>query len=478
MIAAPSCSFWYSAIIVVFAAVVGSLVMFAVDRTVCSYDVSFANDANDALPAAVTVCPPVPLCESGGSGSFWTCTALRLGHPTRPFWTHCDRQATKAALLSSLSHLYGHDLVRGDLVQAILAKLERPDEPLVLHLAGDNGVGKTRCAELIASALCVWHNRENGHDGVGGDCMTSISGASYVSGSSASDIRADETPLGKREINITASILRAVARHAANYPHGIVLFNDFTALSPSVARAVSETLFFSQRGDYDSSLKCHSGDTRCPGTGWNKAVDPSTKRRSSGIAETHVEKAKGPSFRLDGSFDPSKMLFILTSDRGTEGRTLGLSVDDTASLADQDLRIFLAQGEGEQKAFASWREVVRTVPFVPLDRASALRIVAHNLAAVSCEGGPLARHIANVTYDSAVLSHVVDAVFHEMVVENGRAVAKATQALTSGLVRGALQRYLSQSPSESLVHLHFFLDSRGSHRVIDVAILRAGGEDL
>lgn len=315
------------------------------------------------------------------------------------------------------------------------------------------------------------------------------------------------------EANATASIVRAVARHAARHPHGLVVFNDFTLLPRRVARAVTATLF--------ARLPSANGAKGKTGEGYqasskNEANDAATKG-PHGTGKMRLAAANGVP-----PFDPRHLLFVVTTDRGSEGRTLQLSTDGIAALADRELRTFLSHPpphhpESSPTAAPPDEPHIHTLPFVPLDRRSALRLTAVSLVSALCCGGALAPFIETVTYDEAVLGHLVDAYYGEMVVENGRAVAKATQRLALRLAREAVVRhrrtggssrfpgsvadpsaggdggggillnvwrvvasFSSAASGAAPVHLHFFLDSSAVHgggRVVSVAVVSAAAAD-
>ncbi|KEG11317.1 hypothetical protein DQ04_02741020 [Trypanosoma grayi] len=137
-----------------------------------------------------------------------------------------DRGDYQNEVLSRLRQLTERNLkgqrhVVESVIKDIALKLAHPDKPLVLHFAGDNGVGKTTLAQLVSLVLAF-----NCRDAVCmvGDTTLVLSGVSY-DGYSASAFRRD--------------VVQKVVRHAAAFPrNGVVIINDLGALHPDLVRVL------------------------------------------------------------------------------------------------------------------------------------------------------------------------------------------------------------------------------------------------
>ncbi|RNF22016.1 uncharacterized protein Tco025E_03383 [Trypanosoma conorhini] len=117
--------------------------------------------------------------------------------------------------------LKGQRHVVEGVTRSLAAKLENPDKPLVLHFAGDNGVGKTTLAQLISLALGL---RCRDAACTTGDSTLVLSGVSY-DGYSAQEFRRVVVP--------------RIVQHALRFPkNGVVIVNDLGALHPDLVRVL------------------------------------------------------------------------------------------------------------------------------------------------------------------------------------------------------------------------------------------------
>ena len=309
------------------------------------------------------LCPSVPMCAEGGSGTWIRCSLIpRLsGNYMRSASTPADRSETRDALNGALSSLYGHDRFKPSIVDAVMRKLEHPDEPLVLHFAGDNGVGKTRTAELISIALSLGCHASSLGECAAGDALLSVASTSF--------------PLEKWSAeNITMHVSRLVARHAKRFPYGMVVFNDLPAFPRDVVTGIAPLL----------------------GGGGTPFSD----------------------------FEPSKLLIVVTSDLGVERSSLWMSADELVEHVSNEFRWMFEPKNVDNRQLPSnaLRNVV-TIPFLPIDYSSAFRIVVNQLQLVKC--GRHGRIVANVSYDDNVVLFILENEFANLQLENGRAVAKA-----------------------------------------------------
>lgn len=132
----------------------------------------------------------------------------------------------KKHVLNRLKHLTQRNLkgqshVVEGVVRDIAMKLENPEKPLVLHFAGDNGVGKTTLAQLISLALGF---KCRDVECAVGDSTLVLSGVSY-DGYSVQEFR--------------RAVVQKIVQHAARYPrNGVVIINDLGALSPDLVRVL------------------------------------------------------------------------------------------------------------------------------------------------------------------------------------------------------------------------------------------------
>ncbi|ORC88872.1 uncharacterized protein TM35_000153030 [Trypanosoma theileri] len=121
----------------------------------------------------------------------------------------------------SRHYLKGQEHVIEGVIKDISVKLENPDKPLVLHFAGDNGVGKTTLAQLISLALGL---RCSDLACTVGDSSLVLSGVSY-DGFSVAEFRRD--------------VVQKIVQHATLFPkNGVVIINDLGALHPDLVRVL------------------------------------------------------------------------------------------------------------------------------------------------------------------------------------------------------------------------------------------------
>ncbi|EAN82433.1 hypothetical protein C3747_42g168 [Trypanosoma cruzi] len=118
-------------------------------------------------------------------------------------------------------NLKGQPHVVEGVIRSIAAKLENPDKPLVLHFAGDNGVGKTTLAQIISLSLGL-----RCHDTAceTGDSTLVLSGVSY-DGYSVQEFR--------------RVVIPKVVQHIIRFPkNGVIIINDLGALHPDLVRVL------------------------------------------------------------------------------------------------------------------------------------------------------------------------------------------------------------------------------------------------
>lgn len=135
------------------------------------------------------------------------------------------RQYARERLRSLLPRFVRGQLSLGSIMAAVERKLLHPEEPLVMHFAGDNGVGKTRTAEAISLAV----GQRCARSGCTlGDSTLVLSGTSY-DGLSIAEFR--------------RAVVPAIVRHARAFPgNGVLLINELTSLDQEKVRLLMPVL--------------------------------------------------------------------------------------------------------------------------------------------------------------------------------------------------------------------------------------------
>ncbi|CCW62658.1 unnamed protein product [Phytomonas sp. EM1] len=182
---------------------------------------------NDGSPSSLGLhggCIDPPLCSSPRISFKGRVLCLLRASP----FDHRG-EAYRAYVRGRLQGL-GPRLVKGQyslqsILHSVAYKLTHMHEPLVLHLAGDNGVGKTRTAEAISLAMA---QRCGNEDCSLGESTLVLSGTSY-DGMSLSEFR--------------RSIVPTICRHAARFPNnGVLIINDLSALEPQKVKLLLPVL--------------------------------------------------------------------------------------------------------------------------------------------------------------------------------------------------------------------------------------------
>ncbi|KAG5503565.1 hypothetical protein JKF63_05705 [Porcisia hertigi] len=177
-----------------------------------------------AADAVASFCSEPPLCARGDLTIRQQLLCLVSSAPLRP-----SSRAYRQYVLSRLKH-YVNASIRGQsvapsVIEQIRYKLAHVHEPMVLHFAGDNGVGKTRLAELIS--LAMGQNCGDATCSIG-DTTLVLSGAGY-DGMTVAEFR--------------NAVVPAIVRHAQRYPNnGVVIINELTSLEPRKVRVLSPLL--------------------------------------------------------------------------------------------------------------------------------------------------------------------------------------------------------------------------------------------
>jgi ATP-dependent Clp protease ATP-binding subunit ClpA len=167
-------------------------------------------------------CGRCPLCEKESWGRL-SC-AIRSRSP---------RASDRPDIKRCLAHMVGHTLIGQDaavetVVAQVTHKLTQPGTALVLHFAGDNGVGKTLMAYTISLALSLRRADVCGSVACAfGDQLMSLSGPGLqaLSDDAVRDV-----------------IVQRVTAHLRKYPSGIVLIDDAQVIPPKAFRALAPLL--------------------------------------------------------------------------------------------------------------------------------------------------------------------------------------------------------------------------------------------
>ncbi|KPI83957.1 hypothetical protein ABL78_7012 [Leptomonas seymouri] len=143
-----------------------------------------------------------------------------LNPDTKEFRTYVLTQ-----LRSFVSESIKGQLAAPAVVEMVEYKLHHLHEPMVLHFAGDNGVGKTRLAELISLA---YGQRCGDELCTVGDSTLVLSGTGY-DGLSTAEFR--------------KVVVELVTQHARRHPRdGVIVINELSSLEPSKVRVLLPVL--------------------------------------------------------------------------------------------------------------------------------------------------------------------------------------------------------------------------------------------
>lgn len=113
----------------------------------------------------------------------------------------------------------------GPILAAVERKLRHPGELLVMHFAGDNGVGKTRAAELISLALATGCGDA---DCTRGASTLALTGTAY-----------DGVSLGDYRRSVVTAIVAHARRHRRS---GVLVINELSSLEPDKVRLLLPVL--------------------------------------------------------------------------------------------------------------------------------------------------------------------------------------------------------------------------------------------
>ena len=147
----------------------------------------------------------------------------------------------KECLEFHMGTIVGQDHVKTRLRSAIIYKLRHPESPLRLHFGGDNGVGKTFTAFQISLATsrrlhssCGSKQRQK-MQCEKGENLLHIQAASFR---------------GRLVKDSRDIIVKEVISHLRQYPFGIILFDDLSAIPPSERELMQQLAPLFGRGSH------------------------------------------------------------------------------------------------------------------------------------------------------------------------------------------------------------------------------------
>jgi DNA polymerase III delta prime subunit len=342
-------------------------------------------------------CPARPICEGGliAASLLKTCYKLPLfPESARPRQSFLDTMAIERDLGNAFSKVFGQGTALEKIKDHVLWKQSHPDEPLVLHLAGDNGVGKTKTALLLSTVLSK-RCADPPQCSKGDNLLEIDCSAFFRSADKMSDVDA-----AKFDMEAAEKIAAEAARHAASYPYGIVVLNDFSVLSSDVA-AMLLPLF--GRGKF----------------------------------------SKFPDFA------PSKLIVVVTTDFSTEAQTKGMTFEELQLFARKQFRKLY---DAKADSFAL------TVPYMPITEDAAAEIVVNEMRLLQCTQRSCPE-VVDVTYTDDAVLFIVERARRNMALENGRDVWKQAVMTLEQATRAPFSKF--HNDKYARVKLHFSLGATG-----------------
>ncbi|KAK7197076.1 hypothetical protein NESM_000651900 [Novymonas esmeraldas] len=285
-----------------------------------SYVLSFLSWGTSALAAS----------QHGGGASY---REQRQRYPLElPFATDdaVRRQCMRDLQDVLLARVRGQPQVVAPLLDVLRRKLAYPREPVVVHLAGDNGVGKTHTARLISKALSLRCAVDRDVCDAG-DSLLTVAGTGF-DGLSVAEAR--------------RRIVAQVMAHVDRYPHGVVLIDDLTAMDPALVSALAP--LFGRAAHFPEQLPQTHG---APVPAAARAAVPTTQdgigdgeprdREAAAAAADEVVDAGAPWLETATTTTTpppplSQLLVVVTTDFGRQGRTVGKSRAEIQTMIQHD----------------------------------------------------------------------------------------------------------------------------------------------
>lgn len=228
----------------------------------------------ESIPSSAPECSIPPLCNSPYLTKKGKLACLVFRNPYAFDSTPYQLYAKKRLEFVEDFFVVGQPALK-EVLQLVQQKVRLPYEPMILHFAGDNGVGKTRVAQAISLSLGQRCHRSVHHTCDYGDSTLEFVGSSFV-GYSLERFRAD--------------IVEKIVQHAIQFPIGIVVINEFSSLSREQASVLLPLL------------------------------------------------GRGTAFPEYPTIDLRGQLVILTTDLGSEGRTRGKKRSEVELLVHNEFR--------------------------------------------------------------------------------------------------------------------------------------------
>ncbi|GET86336.1 hypothetical protein, conserved [Leishmania tarentolae] len=291
-----------------------------------------------------------------------------------------------------LSRVRGQPQVVMPLLDVLRRKLAYPREPVVVHLAGDNGVGKTHTARLVSQALSLRCASDRDVCDAGDNLLT-IAGTGF-DGLSVAEAR--------------QRIIRQIIDHTHRYPHGVVLIDDLTAMNPALVSAL--TPLFGRAAHFPEQLTPPSSATaggvkhapvKSPQTMQKSASESEVKQWGAAAGTDDAQPAAAemvsPSPHNRQPPPPlSQLIVFITTDFGRQGRTVGKSRTEIEAMIQHD---FVDLYGTLLPAYT------RTFVYYPFSLAMAEDVVRSAVANLPCALGE--RLVASSTISDEAVSFVV-----------------------------------------------------------------------
>ncbi|TPP42854.1 ATPase associated with various cellular activities (AAA) family protein [Leishmania donovani] len=321
-----------------------------------------------------------------------------------------------------LARVRGQPQVVMPLLDVLRRKLAYPREPVVVHLAGDNGVGKTHTARLVSQALSLRCAPDRDVCDAGDNLLT-IAGTGF-DGLSVAEAR--------------QRIIGQIITHTDRYPHGVVLIDDLTAMDPSLVSALAP--LFGRAAHFPEQLT-HPSTATAAGARHAAAKSLQTMHDSS----------------LSSGQPPpplSQLIIFVTTDFGRQGRTVGKSRTEIEAMIQHDFADLYG---------TLLPAYTRTFVYYPFTSAMAEDVVRSAVTDLPCALGE--RLIASSTISDEAVSFLVQQ--HRQLwsgKENGHALRRLVEDEIVSQLVVYWETHAQQKHFERL-RVHFELDE-ASMRVL------------
>ncbi|CAG9569697.1 conserved hypothetical protein [Leishmania major strain Friedlin] len=457
--------------------------------------ISKGNVAEASSHASSSLCPRCPLCSRPGtpikerlkychatSGYIfslfsWGTSALagkqRTGVSNReqrqlyplelPFATDdaVRRQCMRDMQDLLLARVRGQPQVVMPLLDVLRRKLAYPREPVVVHLAGDNGVGKTHTARLVSQALSLRCAPDRDVCDAGDNLLT-IAGTGF-DGLSVAEAR--------------QRIIGQIIAHTDCYPHGVVLIDDLTAMDPSLVSALAP--LFGRAAHFPEQLTRSSSATAAgarhaaakslqtihastkglgPDGGTGSAAKKGESEKWEAAADTggaQPAASEMASSSLSSGQPPpplSQLIIFITTDFGRQGRTVGKSRTEIEAMIQHDFADLYG---------TLLPAYTRTFVYYPFTSAMAEDVVRSAVTDLPCALGE--RLIASSTISDEAVSFLVQQ--HRQLwsgKENGHALRRLVEDEIVSQLIVYWETHAQQRHFERL-RVHFDLDEASMH---------------